>query len=379
MLSSPSTDRHPRKTNRRIPWVIAAATIAVLVVAAPRALPPEAPTGDHGLATRITEGPGAPSGDFAAAVIHDGTVDFAGRGADEHTAFEVGSISKVFGGMLLADAIDREEVTANTTLGEVFGYPTDGSGAITLQQLATHTSGLPRMPRSVPFFVGGFLAQFANTNSSAQSVDEVIKLGRNSHPDEDPGFAYSNFGAALLGQALAQVAGTSYPQLVKERITGPLGMDRTWVQPVDAGTSSATQGSAPRLPTPMATGHLASGHVAAAWPMDGFAPAGGIHSTAGDLVLLAQAVLDGTVPGRTSLDPVADNATDGKVGLAWMITSGTGQSSDDNEVIWHNGMTGGFATYLGLQPDADRAVVVLSGTALGVDEAGLDLLNGGSQ
>ncbi|MDN5746722.1 MAG: serine hydrolase, partial [Nocardioidaceae bacterium] len=88
---------------------------------------------------------------------------------------------------------------------------------------------------------------------------------------------------------------------------------------------------------------------------------------------------DGTVPGRTSLDPVADNATDGKVGLAWMITSGTGQSSDDHEVIWHNGMTGGFATYLGLQPDADRAVVVLSGTALGVDEAGLDLLNGGNR
>lgn len=257
-MRSTSSNEHPaRRANRRVPWVIAALTIAVLLVAAPRALPASAPTGEHELAARIADGPAAPPGDFAAAVIENGSVEFAGRGADEDTAFEVGSISKVFGGLLLADAIDRGEVTADTTLGEVFGYPAEGSGAITLQQLASHTSGLPRLPSSVPFRLRGFLAQIANTNPYPQSVDDVIELGRDAHPKADPGFSYSNFGAALLGQALARVTGTSYPELVAERITGPLGMDRTWVQPLDAASSSADRGTAPRLPGPNAAGHQA--------------------------------------------------------------------------------------------------------------------------
>ncbi len=379
MHSTSSNDHPARRANRRVPWVIAALTIAVLLVAAPRALPAAAPTGDQELAARFADGPAAPPGDFAAAVIEDGSVEFAGRGADKDTAFEVGSISKVFGGLLLADAVDRGEVTAETTLGEVFGYPADGSGAITLEQLASHTSGLPRLPSTVPFLAKIFTSVLTNTNPYTQSVDDLIELGRNAHPKADPGFSYSNFGAALLGQALARVTGTSYPELVAERITGPLGMDRTWVEPLDAESTSAARGTAPRLPTPMATGHLASGHVATFWPADGFAPAGGIRSTAGDLVLLAQAVLDGTTPGTGSLAPVTDSGNGGQVGLAWMITPGTGQSSDGDEVIWHNGMTGGFATYLGLQPDGDRAVVVLSGSARGVDEAGLHLLDGGTR
>ena len=379
MLSSPSTDHRSRTTNRRIPWVIAAVTIAVLLVAAPRALPAAAPTGDQDLGTRIGHGPEAPAGNFAAAVIEDGKIDFAGRGADEHTAFELGSISKVFGGLLLADAIDRGEVSADTTLGEILGYPADGSGAITLQELATHTSGLPRLPSTVPFFLGGFFAQITNTNPYTQSVQDVTELGRTATPDPDHEFHYSNFGAALLGQALARVTKTSYPELVAERITGPLSMDRTWVQPLDAGSSSAAQGTAPQLPTPMATGHLASGHVVASWPADGFAPAGAIRSTAGDLALLAQAVLDGSAPGTGSLQPVTGDGSGGKVGLAWMITSATNERQGSEKVIWHNGRTAGFATYLALQPGDERAVVVLSATARGVDEAGLGLLDGGSR
>lgn len=379
MHSTSSTDHPARRTNRRVPWVIAALTIAVLLVAAPRALPAAAPTGDQELTARIAHGPAAPPGDFAAAVIEDGSVEFAGRGADEDTAFEVGSISKVFGGLLLADAIDRGEVTADTTLGEVFGYPADGSGAITLQQLASHTSGLPRLPSTAPFYAGTGLAMIANTNPYTQSVDDLIELGGDAHPEADSGFSYSNFGAALLGQALARITGTSYPALVAERITGPLGMDRTWVEPLDAGSASAARGTAPRLSTPMATGHLASGHVATFWPADGFAPAGGIRSTAGDLALLAQAVLDGTAPGPASLSPVTEEADGRHVGLAWMISPATDDGPASEETIWHNGMTAGFASYMGLQLHEGCAVVVLSNSASSVDKAGIDVLNGGNQ
>ncbi len=376
---STRTNGAHRTRRRRIPWVIAAAAIAILLVAAPRALPAAAPTGDRDLASRIIDGPGAPAGDFAVASLEQGEVQFAGRGADENTAFELGSISKVFGGLLLADAIDRGEVTAKTTLAAIFGYPADGPGGITLGQLATHTSGLPRLPATAGFIAGSVLSQFANTNPYTQSVQDVIELGRTAHPDPAHGFRYSNFGAALLGQALARVTGTSYPELVAQRITGPLSMDHTWVQPLDAESASPADGTAPRLATPMATGHLKSGHVAAEWPMEGFAPAGGIRSTAADLALLARAVMDGSAPGTGSLDPVTGDGQGGQVGLAWMITpAGTGGGSSE-EVIWHNGMTAGFATYLGLQPNEHRAVVVLSGAARSVDEAGLALLDEGSR
>lgn len=356
---------------RRVLWILAAATVAVLVVVAPRSLPAHAATGATALSAGIAQGPGAPAGDFAAAVIDDDGVRFAGRGADDHTGFEVGSISKVFGGMLLADAIERGEVSADTTLGRIFGYPADGSGAITLVQLATHTSGLPRLPTSGRFLATTLFSQVANINPYTQSTRTTIDLGRRAQPDPGRGFGYSNFGAALLGQALARVAGTTYPELVAERITRPLGMDRTWVQPLDPDTATASRGTAPRRPTTDATGHRASGHVAAAWPMDGFAPAGGIHSTAGDLALLARAVLDGTAPGMASLRPLADTGDGGRVGMAWMSTPG------DPKVTWHNGMTAGFAAYLGLSRDAGRAVVVLSNTAQPVDEAGLHLLHQG--
>ncbi|WP_372698054.1 serine hydrolase domain-containing protein [Arthrobacter sp. JSM 101049] len=365
--AAPRTGR-PR---RRVPWILAAVAIAVLVVAAPRPLPAHAATGQTALSDRIAGGPGAPAGDFAAAVIDDDGVRFAGRGADAHTGFEVGSISKVFGGMLLADAIERGEVSAGTTLGQIFGYPQDGSGAITLVQLATHTSGLPRLPTSPGFLATTLFSQVANTNPYVQSTPATIDLGRRAHPDPDRGFSYSNFGAALLGQALARVVGTSYPELVAERITGPLGMDQTWVQSLDPDTAAASRGTAPRRPTTPATGHRPSGHVAAPWPMDGFAPAGGIHSTAGDLALLARAVLDGTAPGMASLRPLADTGDGSRVGMAWMSTPG------EHPVVWHNGMTAGFAAYLGLSRDAGRAVVVLSNTAQPVDEAGVHLLEAG--
>ncbi|HXD29289.1 MAG TPA: serine hydrolase, partial [Arthrobacter sp.] len=130
-----SSARHARP--RRLPWVLAAAAIAVLAVAAPRPLPAHAATGETALSARIAQGPGAPAGDFAAAVVDGEDVRFAGRGAKADTGFEIGSLSKLFGGMLLADAVERGEVSPGTTLGEVFGYPHDGSGAITLAELAT--------------------------------------------------------------------------------------------------------------------------------------------------------------------------------------------------------------------------------------------------
>lgn len=365
--------RSAGSTRPRIPWIIAAAAIAILLVAAPRVLPARAATGDPGLASRMADAAGAPPGDFAVADIGGGSVAFAGRGADENTAFEIGSVSKVFGGLLLADAIGRGEVTADTTLGEILGYPENGSGRITLQQLATHTSGLPRLPSSPSFMAGTFLGQVANTNPYTASAATTIDLGRAARPDPGRGYSYSNFGAALLGQALARAAGSSYPRLVAERITGPLGMDRTWVEPLDPAAADPAAGTAPRVATGVAAGHKASGHAAAAWPMDGFAPAGGIRSTAADLARLARALLDGSAPGTASLLPVADDGHGTGLGLAWHITPA---APGERPVVWHNGMTAGYAAYLGLRPGEGRAVVVLSATARSVDDAAIHELTG---
>ena len=96
-----------------------------------------------------------------------------------------------------------------------------------------------------------------------------------------------------------------------------------------------------------------------------FAPAGAVRSTLDDMVVYARAQLDGTAPGVDATEERAD-IPNGRIGYAWHITS--------DGMTWHNGMTGGFAAWLSFDRDTDRAVVVLSDSAISVDELGASLM-----
>lgn len=275
-----------------------------------------------------------------------GEPSFAGWGADENSVFEIGSITKTFTAHLLADAIERQEISADTRAEDVFvELKGTSAGKVTMEQLATHTSGLPRITNVS--MSSNFTRKDPYTADLSEFLDTVADL------EVTPGeIAYSNTGYALLGQAVAKKAGKDYPTLVRERLLEPLGMDQTTVP------------STPEdLPDDHPTGYTVNGLPAGAWTMHANAPAGSIRSTTRDISTWLIAVRDGKAPG-SSVEPTKVRAEEGKkkLGLAWHTTQ-----EDGATVIWHNGGTGGYTSFAGFNANGD-GVVVLNNTATNSDD-----------
>ena len=210
-------------------------------------------------------------------VVADGALDDK-KPLNGDTLFEIGSISKVFTSLLLADAVQRGEVALTDPVAKFL--PADvkvserGGKKITLQDLATHTSGLPRLP-------GNLLpADAANpyADYTAKQLYEFLatyKLPR----DIGSQYEYSNLGGGFLGHALARRAGTSYETLLRNRITAPLGLKSTTITLSDA------------LKQRLAVGHDESGKRASNWDPGVLEGMYAIRSTANDLLEFLSAEL----------------------------------------------------------------------------------------
>ena len=350
---TPSELTAPPRLRRVVAAAVAAASVIGLAAFTPweRGLT-AAPTGDGQLAAELQ--PFLDSGymrDVSAAAIEpDGTVRFTGWGADEHDRFEIGSITKTFTAALLADAIDRGELTATTTLGEVFAELAGTSaGALTMEQLATQHTGLPKSADRAPLLQ--MWRAYLRLDPYREDLDSLLE--RTQDLDTDPGaYVYSNTGVALLGHAVAQAAGTAYPQLVHDRLLEPLGMDETIVPEMPAD-----------LPSDAPAGFTNSGLRTGPWTLGAEAPSGSIRSTAHDMAIWLRAVAEGEAPGAEAVAPRADLADGGAIGYAWHVSP-----LDGTEVTWHNGGTGGYRSYAGFTAEG-RAIVVLSNTETSVDAA----------
>jgi CubicO group peptidase (beta-lactamase class C family) len=189
--------------------------------------------------------------------------------ADARTLFEVGSITKAMTGMLLADAIERTELTMTSTVGQLVPSLAGSAVAtVTVQELCTHTSGLPRLPnnprtvvRVVQFGMLG-LDPYRGTTAS-----QVVAIAGRQNLRDRGRRTYSNLGAALLGQLLAERAGVDFGVLLQRRILTPVGMH-------GAGVATMQQKAAP--------GWSDAGLPRQPWVLDGYAPAGGVIATIGD-------------------------------------------------------------------------------------------------
>jgi CubicO group peptidase (beta-lactamase class C family) len=287
---------------------------------------------------------------FAASVIDldaEPRSRFAFLASSPSRRFEIGSLTKALTGMLLADTVERGLVSLDTTVGHI--VPVHGRNelqSITLKELATHSSGLPRMPRgevrlrALPFVLAGL------NPYRGISPRTVMRSAARQRLGERGVSLYSNLGGALVGQLLAVAAGTDFPSLLTERILEPLGMDSSGVS---TRGDRAAWGRSPR------------GLPREPWIMGGYAPAGGVYSTIEDLSRLAIALLEGNAPGMRSVMPVDGVRTHGptrRSGLFWIIDDDGG-----NSVIWHNGGTGGYSTLFVMVPRVRRAVVVLENAA----------------
>jgi CubicO group peptidase (beta-lactamase class C family) len=295
----------------------------------------------------------------AVALVSEAGTRLATYGTTPDADFEIGSISKGFTGLLYADAIARGEVTPDATLGDFL--PLDGAPAssIRLKTLTTHMSGLPRLPDSTHVLRGSIELWRHGTNPYGETLDELMTQARTTAVGK-PRPRYSNLGFELLGHALASAAATTYRDLLRKRITGPLGLEHTY---------------APATPQQVRStglvGTSRGGRTQHAWTGEAIAPAGGIRSTIGDMARFAGALLDGSAPGGAALDPVIPFGMGGQIGAAWITVTAKGR-----EVTFHNGGTGGFRSWMGLDRHAGTGVVVLSATAVSVDRAGFRLLIG---
>ncbi|TWD81408.1 CubicO group peptidase (beta-lactamase class C family) [Kribbella amoyensis] len=309
-------------------------------------------TGDAALQQYIDDHYEGAGHRLAVALVDGDSVRFAGRGADEHAAFETGSISKAFTGLLLSEAIRRGEVKLDQQVGSLLPLHESEVATATLEDLATHHAGLPSTPRQPLSAARSFFANLMAGNPYPYDVDQLLDHARSSGRGDEP--RYSNLGGALLGQALARSAGQTYPELLSERVLEPLGLTETRT-PVDEA------GAAP-------PGYSSGGRKQDPWVQVGYAPAGGVVSSTRDLSKLAQSLLAGR-----SVDALAPRREfDGeRIGMFWLTSplGGTGRN-----MVWHNGGTGGYRSFLGLDLERRRAVVVLSDVAVDVDDFAEKLL-----
>lgn len=266
--------------------------------------------------------------------------------ADWDTRWEIGSVTKALTGLLVADAADRGELTMQTTLAQLdpqhAGHPV---GSVTVRELVTHTSGLPPVVlgplRALAWVVAGRDPYAATTPASVARAARRRRLRRRGR------YRYSNLGASVLGDAVAQGAGLDYADLLATRLAEPLGLAAT----------TAHREDGPPLPR----GWRRDGRRSAEWRMPGYRPAGGVVSTAADLTVLVRALLDRTAPGLGALEPV--DGPGSRQASFWVVDT---HAASGRRRIWHNGETGGYASYVALFPDAGgtgpgagRAVVVL--------------------
>ncbi len=262
--------------------------------------------------------------------------------------FEIGSVSKLFTGLLLAQAVERGDLALDDTLGQLLKGELELASprvaAITLRQLVTHTSCLPRQFGEVRS--GRAVVQQIR---STDRVDLLMALARQQIDADGPCPArYSNYGIAVIGELLSWRQGQSWEDLVKQQIAGPLGMRDTMQQ---LGPQAA------RL-APAFSGPLA----AEAWPMKAFAGAGGLRSSVQDLVTFGRALLAGR---DGPLGPAAERMLrplaryDGReIGYAVFI-----HGPAQRRTYSHDGLTGGYRALLALAPDTGEVMAALVSNA----------------
>ncbi len=278
--------------------------------------------------------------------------------------FEIGSITKVFTATLLADMAQDGllQINDRVSLHLPPGVEMPSRGReITLADLSSHRSGLPALPR-------GQLPSALTTQRhdpyarwDAARLEAAIPRTRPRRPPERR-CRYSNYGVGLLGHLLALRAGTSYDELVRRRIREPLGLARTGVD-VDDGR--------------LATGHDRRGRPTSHWHLAALAGAGGLRSTAADLLGFLRLHAD-----RASSTPLARAAREthtararlGRlyVGLGWLIAPPSRRIA--HELLLHEGGTGGFRSFAAVTTRAELGVVVLANQARPVGALGLRVM-----
>jgi D-alanyl-D-alanine-carboxypeptidase/D-alanyl-D-alanine-endopeptidase len=298
-------------------------------------------------------------------VAYGGLVKDDKRPLNGDTIFEIGSMTKVFTSLVLMDMVQKGEVALTDPVSKYLPpsvkVPERNGRMITLQDLSTQSSGLPRMPSN--FHPKDDLNPYADY--SAEQLYEFLS-GYQLTRDIGSQYEYSNLGVGLLGHALTLRAGMDYEALVRSRICTPLGMNDTRVT------------LSPEMKARLAIGHGPNLNPVPNWDLSALAGAGALRSSANDILTFLAANLGYTktplasaMAAEISIRQPA-GSPNMEIDYAWHI-----QTKNGNSIIWHNGGTGGYRTYMGFDPKSRVGVVVQSNlsSAAGPDDIGRHLLD----
>jgi serine-type D-Ala-D-Ala carboxypeptidase/endopeptidase len=275
------------------------------------------------------------------------------------TIFEVGGVADAFVALLLADTVQRGEVQLTDPVAKYLpdvAVPGHGGKVITFEHLATHRSGLPRVPANLPR---------RDENPYANYTHEMLaEFLKTYELTRDPGDRYepSPLGTALLGEALASKAGQPFGQLLKARVLDPIALGAT---SVNADTLERTR---------LATGYSLGNKPLPPARFRTLSAVGGLRSSANDLLTflsvnmkpagpLATAIAD-TQSLRGRVGALQDNSS-----LGWRI-----RGRGEEQVFWTAGRSGGFYTFIGWEPASARAIAVLHNQAITMDDVGFGVL-----
>ncbi|MGM0430423.1 MAG: serine hydrolase domain-containing protein [Pseudomonadota bacterium] len=297
----------------------------------------------------------------AVAIIEQDEVKTQFYGEHDHnTQYEIGSVTKTMVAYLLAHAVVNESTTLDTPVNEFWPQAPD---TVTLGQLATQHSGLPRLPE--------------NLFSKADQTDPYAHYGRSelesALSEVEPGannYEYSNFGYGLLAESLAKRAEKPFPELLNDVVFETFSMSDTYV----ATSKENTPGS-------LSKGHNVLGEAVPHWHFQSLAGAGAVVSTLSDMAKYTRALMRKNAEVDTTVEQLLtpQKTIEGccQQALAWLI------SEDENgkAYAWHNGQTAGFSSFVGFYLDGSRAVVMLNAQSIPVNDEAIKRLtqNAGSQ
>ena len=296
-------------------------------------------------------------------VVASGKVSLDGtQQPDGDTVFEIGSVTKVFTSLILADMIEKGEVKPDDPVAKFLPatvkVPSRNGREITLLDLSMQVSGLPRLPDNLK------PADPANPYADYDASKLYDFLSRYTLT-RDPGekYEYSNLAVGLLGHALALKAGMSYEELLRRRIFDPLGM---------SGTSITLSEAQKKRLAPGYDGGL---KPVKNWDFAVLAGCGAVRSTVNDMLKFVAANLELTdtplkfAVRRMRAVTKGIGAPDLEIGMAWHVFT-----KFDTRIWWHNGGTYGYRSFVGFNPAKKEGVVLLCNTFMDNDDLGKHVL-----
>ncbi len=260
---------------------------------------------------------------------------------NKNSVFEIGSVTKVFTSVLLSSLITKKQISLQETLQNQFDFTLKNGGEITLQQLANHTSGLPRLPKNIfPLF--NVTPNDPYINYTPKLLEYYLKNDVVLENPTGTKSVYSNLGAGLLGYILTKKVKKSYEKLLQEEIFTPLQMrnSSTLLKNID--------------PQKLIKGLDTNGKETSNWSFtDALVGAGGIKSTIIDMEKFIRKNFEDSTVYNLPQQPTFTINKHLKIGLGWHILS-------KNNTLWHNGATGGYRSFIGFQKEHKKAIIILS-------------------